>query len=441
VRGKNNSKIYSKLNIARLLKFLDIIKLHLNTATSRQRRPLHRGGLEWSPIYWSEPHRGNAPVTYNLILSKLILSLPFMKKINLLYIGLLGVGLMIFYINRSYVQQSTTFYGFAENKETEINLDHSVFIEKVHIKDGQFVSKGDLLLDVQFSNIDFKLNDVTNDLEQLDLKSQEKRKEILNKIKRLEAEKTAKIEETKTKIETIKAEVEFSKSLIKDLKSIEVDNNSNSSSPLNIEIETLQSNLNTDLKPLNLELQQLSIELREVSNSNKIQKKKLEYEKEYFQKEEKKLQILAPSDGLIGNLRCKEGEHISSFNTLISFYQQNPTIVKGFVHENLILHVQVGDTLEVTSSLHPAHTVMGTVSGLGFRIVEIPERLRKRPEIKTYGREVLIQIPPDNPFLQKEKVVLNLLNLDDLPAKPLFPFLNDQHSSNLPINQAINLNR
>ncbi|MDF1863289.1 MAG: hypothetical protein P1U70_00575 [Saprospiraceae bacterium] len=364
-----------------------------------------------------------------------------MKKINLLYIGLLGVGLMIFYINRSYVQQSTTFYGFAENKETEINLDHSVFIEKVHIKDGQFVSKGDLLLDVQFSNIDFKLNDVTNDLEQLDLKSQEKRKEILNKIKRLEAEKTAKIEETKTKIETIKAEVEFSKSLIKDLKSIEVDNNSNSSSPLNIEIETLQSNLNTDLKPLNLELQQLSIELREVSNSNKIQKKKLEYEKEYFQKEEKKLQILAPSDGLIGNLRCKEGEHISSFNTLISFYQQNPTIVKGFVHENLILHVQVGDTLEVTSSLHPAHTVMGTVSGLGFRIVEIPERLRKRPEIKTYGREVLIQIPPDNPFLQKEKVVLNLLNLDDLPAKPLFPFLNDQHSSNLPINQAINLNR
>jgi hypothetical protein len=203
----------------------------------------------------------------------------------------------------------------------------------------------------------------------------------------------------------------------------------------------LQSNLNTDLKPLNLELQQLSIELREVSNSNKIQKKKLEYEKEYFQKEEKKLQILAPSDGLIGNLRCKEGEHISSFNTLISFYQQNPTIVKGFVHENLILHVQVGDTLEVTSSLHPAHTVMGTVSGLGFRIVEIPERLRKRPEIKTYGREVLIQIPPDNPFLQKEKVVLNLLNLDDLPAKPLFPFLNDQHSSNLPINQAINLNR
>ena len=43
VREKNNSKIYSKLNIAHLLKFLDIIKLHLNTA-------MHRGGLEGSPI-------------------------------------------------------------------------------------------------------------------------------------------------------------------------------------------------------------------------------------------------------------------------------------------------------------------------------------------------------------------------------------------------------
>jgi hypothetical protein len=228
----------------------------------------------------------------------------------------------------------------------------------------------------------------------------------------------------------LKAEVEFSKSLIKDLKSIDIKESTDGSSPIEIEIEALKEELEAELKPINLELLQLKKELSSIGASSEVVKKRLEYEKDYFENETKKLEIVAPSDGLIGNMRCKEGEHISKFNTLISFYQQNPTIVTGFVHENLILHVKIGDTLEVSSSLHPDHKGFGKVSGLGYRIVEIPERLRKRPEIKTYGREVLIEIPPNNPFLQKEKVVLNLLNLESLPKKPLFPFLNEQHSSN-----------
>ena len=111
-----------------------------------------------------------------------------------------------------------------------------------------------------------------------------------------------------------------------------------------------------------------------------------------------------------GNILCKKGEHISAFNTLINFYERNPTIVKGYVHESLILEVQVGDSLRITSSLHPSQQVKGEVIGLGSRIVEIPARLRKIPDIKTYGREVLIRIPSDNPFLQKEKVMLNSLD-------------------------------
>jgi len=122
------------------------------------------------------------------------------------------------------------------------------------------------------------------------------------------------------------------------------------------------------------------------------------------------LDILAPSDGLIGNIPCKEGENFPSFKTFINFYERNPTIVKGFVHESLILQVKVGDSLLVSSTLHPEQHITGIVTGLGSRIVEIPERLRKMPDIKTYGREVLIAIPAENNFLQKEKVMLNSLN-------------------------------
>jgi len=136
----------------------------------------------------------------------------------------------------------------------------------------------------------------------------------------------------------------------------------------------------------------------------------LDTEIRHFEKEKDKLFIYAPSDGLIGNVTCKEGENISAFSTLMNFYKHNPTLVKGFVHESMILEVKVGDELEVSSSLHPNLKVRGVVFGLGSRIVEIPERLRKIADFKTYGREVLIKIPESNNFLQKEKVLLNTIS-------------------------------
>ena len=38
------------------------------------------------------------------------------------------------------------YFGFAENKETEINLDKDVFITEIKVVSGQKVKKGDTLL-------------------------------------------------------------------------------------------------------------------------------------------------------------------------------------------------------------------------------------------------------------------------------------------------------
>jgi multidrug resistance efflux pump len=135
---------------------------------------------------------------------------------------------------------------------------------------------------------------------------------------------------------------------------------------------------------------------------------RLQNEQKMYEKEQERLRIYAPSNGLVGSIQCKEGENVSSFTTLISFYEQNPNLVVGYVHESLITGVQIGDSIQVSSTLQPDHTLKGCIMALGHRVVEIPERLRKIPEIKTYGREVLIDIPLNNEFLQKEKVSLRL---------------------------------
>ena len=73
-------------------------------------------------------------------------------------------------------------------------------------------------------------------------------------------------------------------------------------------------------------------------------------------------------------------------------------------------HVSVGDSLEVRSGANGGRSrVHGVVVGMGSRIVELPLRLRKVPEILVYGREVTIRIPEKNGFLLGEMTAIQIL--------------------------------
>ncbi|MBK8921931.1 MAG: hypothetical protein IPM81_10515 [Saprospirales bacterium] len=54
--------------------------------------------------------------------------------------------------------------------------------------------------------------------------------------------------------------------------------------------------------------------------------------------------VYAPSDGLVGTVHCREGQNIQAFQTLISFYEQNPNTVVAYVHESLLLDIRMGDS-------------------------------------------------------------------------------------------------
>jgi multidrug resistance efflux pump len=330
-----------------------------------------------------------------------------MKKINIIYLAIIPVLVGVFYINWNYARHTVMFYGFAENKETEINHEFPVQVNKIYVTPGQFVNKGDLLLDVTHSKFDLKMNDLSHEIETMRLQAQERRADLQRSIRQLEAERMTKISEVELNIKKLESEISLNQSLLKDLKSIDPKNAPDTPSPSEVKLTNLNQEKELIIQSYDLQIQLLKDELATVSAPREVQMDKLEQEKSYYEGEQEKLTIRAPRDGLIGNIHCLEGENKPSFSTLITFYERNPTLVKGFVHENLIVHVEIGDILEVSSSLHPAHRRQGTVTGLGSRIVEIPERLRKIPELKTYGREVLIAIPPNNPFLQKEKVILN----------------------------------
>jgi len=333
-----------------------------------------------------------------------------MKKINLLYLAVIPLCYVLFQMNARLSSASVLFYGFAENKETELNQDQPVLIHKIFVTPGQEVTQGQLLLEVGQSDLDFKLDNIGNDIERLEIIALQEKMNLQNRIHQLKARKISKTAEIEAEIKALEATMQYNESLLKGLNSIDNDATASENSPSSIKLTAYKERLQLEIEPINIEIEQLENELAAIKTPAQVQQQRLRNELDYYKNEQKKLAIYAPSDGLVGNILCKEGEHISAFTTLINFYERNPTIVKGYVHESLILEVKVGDSLRISSSLQPAHQVEGVVIGMGSRIIEIPERLRKVPDFKTYGREVLIRIPSTNPFLQKEKVMLNSLD-------------------------------
>jgi multidrug resistance efflux pump len=330
-----------------------------------------------------------------------------MRRFNFLFLFMLLAAVALYAIYNGLHRNTVNFYGVAENQETQINLEHASRIKTIYVTNGEFVSGGKLLMDVTRSDLDFKLNELNYEIEEIRAHDRLDRNAIQAELYQYRALKAEKMGDIQAQIRVLESERKLNDELFLDLKSIRASTVVDTTSVYATKLKTLQDEMRLAIKPLDVEIARLEKELQFISVPAETEASKLNKSIELYRKEQELLHVYAPSDGLVGSIHCRVGENIPSFNTLISFYEQSPNTVVGFVHESMTLKIHVGDSLMVQSTLHPEETCMGVVSGLGHRIVEIPERLRKIPEIKMYGREILVHIPSDNKFLQKEKVMLH----------------------------------
>ncbi len=147
-----------------------------------------------------------------------------------------------------------------------------------------------------------------------------------------------------------------------------------------------------------------------------IQRKGLEEELSLLHAEKKDLLKHSPITGVIGSVNFKEGEKVSPFDPILTVHSRSPAYVEGYIHENVYSRISVKDKVRVVSMANKSAATIGEVVGVGARIVEYPLRLRKRPDIQMWGREVQILIPPENRFLLGEKLIITPVRLQDRPT-------------------------
>jgi multidrug resistance efflux pump len=286
-----------------------------------------------------------------------------------------GIGLVVSVLTvMSFQWQSgdnkvSSFYGVVDTAETMVSAELAVEIVKLHVVPGQLVNEGDPLVDLSSSELERNIAELRHSLNEA-------------RVARIAEDR-----EIQAQVAEYEAQYKLNRSLLSQVRGGGRDDGVDEAgeSPLTAAITGLKGMLaREELSTVDMEAY-LSLLLRE----------------------REKLTVVAPGPGLIGTVHRRTGEKVKAFEPVLSLYTGAPTTVRGYIHESAHSLIENGQRVQVRS-LAARYEVAGQVVGVGHRIVEYPVRLRKRAEIQTWGREVIIRIPDSNAFLLGEKVMIEM---------------------------------
>lgn len=324
-------------------------------------------------------------------------------RINLFYPVVLLLGVAMIFLFRPPSEAEISFFGFAESNETAVNYNYPVVIDRILVQPGQAIKAGAPMLEVSRRKAKETMVDQQFRIAELRAGENTWRRQRQRELTEYRQKAAAELAESDERIAELRRELAYKKSLATGLTTITI--TPADYLPLQTNLNDLLADRERQLTATELRISNLEAEIREGDKPVAEQIRRLEAELDF--EEDQKVQpftVTAPADGLVGNIPVKEEEHVPSYETLLTFYEPHSSLVSGYVHENQTARVAIGDSLRVYSLRSGGLSYIGRVIGLGSRIVEIPPRLRKLPDFKTYGREVSIEITPANSFLQKEKV-------------------------------------
>lgn len=331
-----------------------------------------------------------------------------MKKLFLAWLIALGGVLFMTWL---YQGEATSFHGIAEASETTVSVQSAVEVVRVYVVAGQEVHTGDTLVELSRADLTMRINEVSQELDALQGRTGLNTANIDQRVAEVQAELQSKRNTLRFEIDKLKTEYARNREIASKLKSLPEGSVplSSGNDAMSLRIQNLERELEMAEQSANNQIRLLrgSRSLQGQSGKAEIESKLRELE--LLKEEKKALTILANGDWVVASVDARDGERLSAFSPIVTLTRRSPSMVKGFIQERVYNKVQVGDSVEVFSNSSAHGRVRGVVVGMGSRIVELPLRLRKVPEILVYGREVSIRIPENNSFLLGEMTNIRLL--------------------------------
>ena len=327
-------------------------------------------------------------------------------RFNVLYILFPAAILACLWIARDFQgRQGSTFFGIAETEPRILNFDHDLSVREVFIKAGDKIKAGDTLAIFHRAELD------ENEFSQY-------REMITNETAR--AAERAILEKEK---EVVQARLNVDiRELAIDIKLLQTEdsimmvyrgNLYGQSTPvqnrvIKERIEGLQKQMEDLKHQAEEELLVLSAKISATDQIAAEKANKLKVQLTMIATERERLVLISPINGYVEDVYFSVNAMIPAHKDLVKINPDAPNKIIGFIHETNEVPLSIGSNVEMTSFNRPGIVSTGLIVGVNPKMTELPLRLRKFIDLRSWGREVYISIPDTNSFYISEKVNITL---------------------------------
>lgn len=292
--------------------------------------------------------------------------------------------------------------GLTQGNEYKLNAERASLVKSIHVVPGQQVKAGDQLLELSSSELDIEIGKLENRISVLRSEQIEKAKLSSSDIAFMRAEQQIEIEKVNSELLEAEGELRLNQQLTKNF--TQAKDSTNANDPIRVRINALRQQKKKLEEAANIKSAAISQGDLTEQELLKNQIVLLEQELEILRSERKNLKKFAAADGVIGNVFVKAGEQIESFTPLLSINPVHPVSVTAYLVGNK-KELPVGAAVNIQSFEHKANATQGKIIGYGA-VVVLPEILQKSTAVKAFGREVFIEVNPQNNLASGEKVLV-----------------------------------
>ena len=303
-----------------------------------------------------------------------------------------------------YKDKNKAMVAQVENQVTVISYQKPIRIKAIYVVPGQEVKRGDKLFIAESTNLEADIYQKNSELNSLNIQ------EVgLNNNYRLEQD----ILRSETSFEIMRMKNEISELMLE--KRI-YDQNSRKlkavfDGTINTQIDSiklarilfLKKEIINQSKQMEVRIIQITSKFKQDTSLIKGKIKILKNDLSKLELESSDLIQYADQTGNIGNLNVQLNELVPPYQSILSIYSLNPTVIKAFVNERGVKGINVGTKVKVEST-NRMYRISGEIIEIGSRITSFPEKLNVINGIKSYGQEIFVKISENNKFLNGEKV-------------------------------------
>jgi HlyD family secretion protein len=306
--------------------------------------------------------------------------------------------------------QSDAVVAQVEPEKVAISFQKPVKVKAIFVMPGQEVKEGELLMELERPDLLYDIDIVTNQMSSV---LQEKMMFLDNINAQIQLTKLENLSDTKEideEISLLKARLNQTHEIISSFETLsgeEKDKIQDQTNLTELKIQVLERQKEQILSINEQKIKQMEDRRQNELDIYDLRMERLQKEENQLSAEKTFLKNYSPISGTIGDVFAQAGELVSPYETIVSIYEKHPKIIKAYMNEKNKYQLNVGDEVWVESS-NREYSITGKVAEIGSRITSYPARLMIDPEMKIWGQEIFIEIPPDNLFLNGEKVLVRI---------------------------------